>query len=139
MGLTTHQAVAEACQAIVDDKARSLAEAWGLLLPLDSNNHASGYSGANGNEAIAVGTRLSAAATGGNTPPPSLSPSAAVSEMDPARGARPAGKHGSGTGSGSGRAESRVQARRTDWAPLWEAMAMLSAPSVSVGAVGAGE
>lgn len=90
----------------MDDQARALAAAWGLLSSDNkNNNHISGDSAASDHEAVTVAKRFGAANNGG----------------------------------GDGGAETGGDAGRDDWAPLWEAMAMLSVPSVSVGAVGAGE
>lgn len=111
----------------MDDQARALAEAWGLL-SRDNNT-----SNANDHEAVTVATQFGAAVTGGSTA--SSSPSTAASGEAPARRAPSA----CNDGGGGGRVVGGRETSREDWAPLWEAMAMLSVPSVSVGAVGAGE
>lgn len=114
------------------DQARALAAAWGLLSG-DNNNYISEDFDVSEHEAVADAKKFGAAVTGGSRPSPS--PQNAASGVAPAGGARPAGNNRNGGGT----AEKRGDARREDWAPLWEAMAMLSVPSVSVGAVGAGE
>lgn len=123
--------VPEACQAAVDDQARALAAAWGLL-SRSINSNISGD--ASDDEAVAVAKHVGQAVADGSTP---SSPSTAATGAASAGAARPAGNN-CGDG-GGGRAERGGGTSRKDWAPLWEAMAMLSAPSVSVGAVGAGE
>ncbi len=97
--------IAEACKVAVDDQARALAAAWGLL----SYQGAGEGSGAADDEAVAVGGPTGDTNGGGS-------------------GA--GGTGGGGAGGGKSRAE---------WAPLWEAMGMLSVPAVSVGAVAAGK
>lgn len=93
----------------MDDQAQALAAAWGLLS--SDNNNSNNNNHISGDSAASDNEAVSIAKQFG----------------------------AADNGGGGGRAERGVGGRREDWTPLWEAMAMLSVPSVSVGAVGAGE
>ena len=104
-----HTAVAEACQAVVDDEALALASAWGLL-PGDSLGETEGVLPGDSlgeTEGVAAGAQAA------------LSPGSTVPGVSIGAGG------GAVCGGGKGREK---------WTPLWEALGVLSMPSVSVGA-----
>lgn len=102
--------VAEACQAAVDDQARALATAWGLISrdELANDSLAAREHGVTTKEDRWGGQKLEAPAA----------------STDAARGLA--------VGGGGTVAATRDQ--RKQWAALWETLAVLSLPRVAVGA-----
>lgn len=115
----------------MDDQARDLAKVWGLLQL--SREGDSSTPNDESTLTIEVGTNASETGLGAGA-------QSATGSMGPGE-QRTSGAAAAAAAAAVALARrgEREKKSRKDWAPLWEAMGMLSVPSVAVGAVAAGE